>query len=164
MKGAPTGRFQASLSDSFAQAHDAQHGAKSHFGMGPALQDPLDQLGATRTDFTGPVDHAAGGPLQIFLVGLGPVFLQGGELTGLKTAHMRRHPFAVVEQLDGLFAQAHIQFGMNERIRSAVVVLINDHVIIDVDSGLLPDGDFIGLSWQGQQEGSNQLSREPSSF
>ena len=82
--------------------------------MRPAFHDVLDELDAARTDFAGPVDEPAGRPLQIFLVSLGPVLLVGGELTRLKTAHVRRHPLGLVEQLHGRLRQPHVQFDVNE--------------------------------------------------
>ena len=46
--------------DAFAQAHDPQHGAITHFGVRPAFEDVLDELGAVGSDFARPVDQATG--------------------------------------------------------------------------------------------------------
>src|SRR6185295_15161118 len=95
VQGAAAGPFQANVSDAFAQAHDAQHGAKSHLGMRAAFEDVLDQLGAGGTDFAGPMNHPAGSPLQIFLVRFGTVLLNRGELARCKTADVRGYSFAL---------------------------------------------------------------------
>ena len=60
VQGAPAGGFQALMAHGFAQADDAQGGAKALFGVGPVGHDFLDHLGALRADGFGPLQDAAG--------------------------------------------------------------------------------------------------------
>ena len=79
MEGATTSRFQTLGPGALAQPDDAQAGTVALFGMRAALEDVLEQLGAVGTDGAGPVNHAAGSPLKMLLMGLGAVFLERGE-------------------------------------------------------------------------------------
>ena len=47
-----------------------------------------------------------------------------------------------------------IQLGVDQAMGSAVVMLIDDDVVIDIDLGFLPNGQVIGLGWQRQENRS----------
>ena len=79
------GGFQALQTRPLAQMDDAHAGAITHFRMRLAVEDLFDRLGAVGPGFGGPVDQAAGGPLQVFLMRLGPVFVQRGGPSGQGT-------------------------------------------------------------------------------
>jgi hypothetical protein len=154
MQRTAAGRFQTGFSHAFAQPHDAEHRAKTHFWMGTIVQDLLDQFATGRADFFRPVNQAGGRPLQIALVRLGPVFLDGRKLPGLKTPRVRGHAFALMKNFDRGLRQAHIQFGMDQCMRRAVIMFVDHHVIINVHGGFFPNGQFVALRGQRQENGS----------
>ena len=97
MKSAAASRFQPDIPSALAQAHDAQRGAITHLRMRAAAQDVLHQFTAGGTNLSSPGDQAAGRPFQVFLVRLGTVLFNGGELARGEAARMRGDAFAVVE-------------------------------------------------------------------
>jgi hypothetical protein len=101
------------VAERFAQPDDAQARAEPLFGMGPMLKDFLHYLGAVRSNGVGPFHHATGSPLEVFLMGLGTVFFQGGESTRLVTSEVGRDAFARFKELHRLVRQPHIQLLMN---------------------------------------------------
>ena len=148
MEGASAGGFQSHILDGFAEPDDSQAGTEALFGVGPILEDFLDDEGADRPDGGGPVHHAAGGPLQVSLVRLGSMFIQGREAAWLVTAPMSGHAFALVEELDGRVREPHVHRLMNQGIGDAVVVVVNLNMVVDVHLGLLPLGEDEGFSRQ----------------
>jgi hypothetical protein len=83
------GGFQALQTRTLAEIDDAQAGAITHFWMRLATEDGFDHLGTVGAGFGGPADQAAGGPLQVSLMGLGPVFFQRGGTSGLMAERVR---------------------------------------------------------------------------
>ncbi len=83
----------------------------------------------------------------------GPMLLEGSELAGLKAPHVGCHPLSLVKELHRALGEPHVQFDVNERVWSAVIVLIDGHVVIDVDLGFLPNGQLVRLGRQRQQDG-----------
>jgi hypothetical protein len=49
------------------------------------------------------------------------------------------------KDLDSGLGGADVHFLVNQRVRDAVVMLFERDVVVDVDAGLLPDGEFVGL-------------------
>ena len=92
------GGFQPFQSRALAQIDDAQAGAITHLWMRLAAEDFLDHLGSIGTGFSGPVNQATGGPLQVFLMGLGPVFFQRGGPSRLMAQRVGRHPVALMKE------------------------------------------------------------------
>lgn len=99
MPGPTTGRFHPWSSDGFGQTNDAQARAEAHLGMRPIVEDFLHDLGAFRPHVLGPINHAAGSPLQVFLMGFGPMLFQGGGQPWLIAARVGGDSFATQEQL-----------------------------------------------------------------
>ena len=114
MQGAPSGCFHPVIAQGFAQLDDAQGGAVALFGMGPVRQDLRHNPGAVGPDGFDPFQDAAGRPLQILLMGLGPVFLQRGEAAWQRAAQVGRHVGA-----EALFQGAGIEGGVAPDLRHA---------------------------------------------
>ncbi len=68
------------------------------------------------------------------------MLIQGGEVTALETAPMSGNPLGFVKELDGRLGQAHLEALVDEPVRHAVVVVIDHHVIIDVEAAGFDDG------------------------
>src|SRR6266404_2925220 len=97
VQSASAGGFQALQTRSFAQADDAHAGAITHFRMRLSAEDLFDHFGTVGTGFGGPVDEAAWAPLQVFLMGLGPVFFQGGSTSRLRAEGVGCNSFALMK-------------------------------------------------------------------
>ena len=146
-----TSGLQSFGAGGFAQPHDAEAGAEALFGMGPAGEDLFDDLGTKGAGLLGPLHQPPGRPLQIALMGLGPMFLHGGKLTALVTADVCGHAFAALKQLDGVLGQAHVEQLMDQGMGHAVVVMIDHHMVVDVGRRHGPRGQLKRLGRQGQQ-------------
>ena len=91
-EGIGAGGFEAFLGVLFSQADDAQAGAESLLGMGFVFQDVGDQFFGVGADLGGPADDPGGGPFQVFLVGFGHMFFEGGETALAVTAGVAGDP------------------------------------------------------------------------
>ena len=75
------------------------------FGVRPVSHDFLHDLDAIRADGFDPFQDAAGGPLQISLMGFGPMFLQRGGAARPIATEVGHHAFAVRKQLHRFVGQ-----------------------------------------------------------
>ena len=62
-----------------------------------------------------------------------------------------RHAFAVLKEFHRLVRQPHVELLVDELMRRAVKVFVHRHVIVNVDLGLGPVGQFEGGGGQRQQ-------------
>ena len=69
----------------------------------------------------------------------------GGVPPGGLDAAMGSDPPVVVKDLDGGLGGTHVDLFVDEGVGDAVVVLFELDVVVDVDAGFLPDGEFVGL-------------------
>src|SRR6187401_1110531 len=98
-----------------------------------ALQDLLNNPCTVWSHRLRPRDEPAGGPLQMLLVRLWPMLVQGGETTRLVTALVRRHPVAVLEKLDRVGGQPDVDRLMHQGIGDTVEVVLDRDMVVDVD-------------------------------
>jgi hypothetical protein len=154
VQGAPASGFQTLVAHGFAQADDSQGGAKGLFGMRPLSHDFLHNLGAIGPDGPDPLQDATGSPLQVLLMGLGPVLLQRREAARQVAAQVGRHAFAVLKELHRFVGQPHIELLMNKPMGSAVEVFFHHYVIVNVDLGLGPIGQLKGRGGQRVKRGA----------
>lgn len=151
MQGAFAGGLQSFGAGGLAQPQEAQAGAETLFGMGATGGDVFHDPRTMRAGLLGPLHDPAGGPLQIALMRLGPMFLDRGEPSALMAAGVRGHALAALKQLDGVFGQTHVQRLMDQMMGHTVVVVIHHDVVVDVDRRHGPHGQLECLGWQGQQ-------------
>jgi len=88
-------------------------------------------------------------PLTTFLsiIYEGTRFGDGGVSPGSFGTTVGSNPLAVEIDLDGRLGRANVDLLLHELVWSAVVVLFEFDVVVDVDLGFLPDGEFVGLFW-----------------
>src|ERR1700722_16145178 len=91
VQGARRSRFQPLDGMLAAQPPQTEAGTISHFRMRLAVQNPAEQLGSVWTGGLSPTQQTRRGPLQILLMGLGPVLGKGGRVMGGKAAHVAGH-------------------------------------------------------------------------
>ena len=75
-------------------------------------------------------------------MGFGPMFPVGGVSSGQLASAVSGYSFAALEQLDRRVSQARIQLLMDELIGNTVVVLVDHHMVVDVDRRSGPSGHF----------------------
>src|SRR5580765_3549753 len=102
MPGAPAGGFQTHGPLGFAQTNDAQAGTKTLFRMRTAGHDVFYHPRAVWPDLPSPLHDPAGRPFQVFLMRLGPVFLQGAKASALRTALHAPPPVCAGEKIPPL--------------------------------------------------------------
>jgi hypothetical protein len=93
-------------------------------------------------------------------MGVGHVGRVGGVLAAAPEAAMRGHPPAFEEEFDGGGAQPDLDALVHQLMGEGVVVVVDDDVVIDVDGGVAPFGDFIAARGQRAQRGTIELLEE----
>jgi hypothetical protein len=114
--------------------------------MGAILQDAGDQFLSMRADLSCPADEPRGGPFEIFLMGFGHVFGQGGILAFLVAPEVKCHSSVLEEDLDGCRSEADIKCFPNELIGDAIIMAGHLDMVIDVNLRSFPIGIDIRLS------------------
>src|SRR5258708_22193689 len=82
---------------------------------------------------------------------LGPVLGNGGGAIGHMASCMAGHAHTAMEYLDNRSGGAHLYLLLGELIRHAVPVVIESHVVIDVDAMRFPIAVLVALCGQGAQ-------------
>src|SRR5271170_3425698 len=85
------------------------------------------------------------------LMRLGPMFGNGGGVIRHMTARMAGHAHTAMEDLYRRGGGANLHFLLRELIRHAVPVMIESHVVIDVDAVGLPIAVLVAFGGQGAQ-------------
>jgi hypothetical protein len=57
-EGTRGGGLEAVFADGFGEAHDPQNGAVALLGVGPGIEEGLDECGGFGADLCGPVEEA----------------------------------------------------------------------------------------------------------
>src|SRR5215470_4236368 len=94
-----TGSLEPSWSIGLAQAQDPEACAIALFGMWFVFQDGANHLRGRYAYAFSPMNQAGGAPLQVGLMGLGPVFVYGGVVIGNEVADVKSDAMVVVENL-----------------------------------------------------------------
>ena len=128
------------------QPQDAQARAIALLGMGPALEQGLDERFGVAPDGGAPADQAGGAPLQMRAMRLRHVVRDGRVAAGQIAAHMQPHAHAAQEHVDGRRRQADLDGGVNQRVRDGVIVPVDLDVIIDVDARVTPVGVDVAIA------------------
>ena len=88
----------------------------------------------------------------MLLVGLGHVLVFGRVSSADIAAGMRRHAPSIVEDLHRGGGKADLDLLVDQRVRNRVVVLVDFHVVVDVDFGVLPVSMAEALWRQGLEQ------------
>ena len=113
--------------------------------MKPGRKDAFGNTSSGGTGLGGPPDHPLRRPFRIDLMRLWHVFFDGGMPAYKKAPGVRSYTMSFMETLDSFGRQANIYLSSIKLIRYTVIMSIDFHMIIDVDSGLLPLGVDIPL-------------------
>jgi hypothetical protein len=130
------GGFQARGAVLAPEAEEPQTGPVALFGMRTLGHDRRHDGGGGRPDRLRPLDQPRGGPLPVSLMRLGQVRDHGRVPALLGTASVTRHALVLVEALEGRGGHPHIELGMEQRRRHAVVVPLHLDMAVDVHAGL----------------------------
>src|ERR1039458_5658505 len=86
------------------------------------------------------------------LMSLRPVLGNSRGMIGQMTARVAGHAHTTAEDLDGRGSGAHLDLLLGELIRHAVPVVVEVHVVVDVDATGFPIAVLIALCRQGAQD------------
>src|SRR6266576_7270412 len=101
--------------------------------MALAGHDPIKQSGGLRADSLSPFHQAGGRPLQMPLMRLRPVLADCSGAVRRMTPRMTGHTQSAMKDLHGRGGGAHFHILLGELIGHAVPVVLESHVIVDVD-------------------------------
>src|SRR4051794_30401929 len=97
-----------------------------------AGEDDADHFSGRRAHGFTPVNQPRRGPLQVRLMALGHVLMNGGVPISRRAAGMATDSLAVVEQFDRGCRVAGLQLLARELIGNAVVMAVDLDVIVDL--------------------------------
>jgi hypothetical protein len=152
-KGALTGGFEPPGAIAFDEVEETQTTAVALLGMGPVLQEMLNQGTGVRTDGQRPVEETPGRPFHVLAMRFGHVIRERGEAAFAGAAPVTGHPFPFVQYLHGSGSQAHVDRLADQAVGDAVEMAVDFDMIIEVDAGFAPLGLLVGLGRQGGERG-----------
>lgn len=147
------GGFQACMRVLIGQSQDAEARAIPLLGVRSRGHDLLDHFAGCGADGLGPFNQPRGRPLQMTLMRLGPMFVDGGGLVGDVTADMRSYPLAAMEDLHGRSGGADLDRLSGQGIRNTVVMVLQFYVVIDIGGGCLLASELVTLFRKWKQSG-----------
>ena len=112
--------------------------------MGSAVHDVLDESSGAGPGLLTPADEARGAPLEMGLVGFGPVPGIGGKATLAEATQVYGHTTAVMENLHAGACDSDFDSATDELVGHAVEVAQHVDVVIDVGPAVAPLGDLEG--------------------
>jgi len=116
----------------FAEAEDAEAGSVAVLGVGSAVHDVLDECRSAGPGLLGPTDEARGAPLEMGLVGLGPVAGISAEPALTEAAYMGGDAATVVEDLDAAGGDTNLDRPADELVGDAVEMPQGLDVVVDI--------------------------------
>ena len=149
VQGPRTGGLHARGPVGLAQAHEAQTRAIALLGMRMARQQRGDERGGRGARRLRPADEARGRPLGVRPMRVRHVGGLGGVLATAPASAMRGDAPAFEKQFDRGGAEADLDPLVHELVGDAVVVVLDEDVVVDVHAGVAPLGEFVptGREW-----------------
>lgn len=151
LQGYSAGRFESLLAKALGQREQAQTGTVAMLGMFVLLHQACHRDGCGRADGSAPVDQALWCPFHVRLVRGRHVRGHGAKAAGPAVADMAGDALGTVEQFDRARGDARLQDLAHQGVRNAIAMLLDFHVIVDVDRDGLEVRDLITLHRQGLQ-------------
>src|ERR1700736_5510719 len=108
--------------------------------MGPGADDVLHDCGGVGPDALTPVDQPRGRPLEMRPVGGGPMLGQRAVVVFDEAAYVTGDALAFVDDFHDVMGGAAPERLADQRIRGTVVMVVEAHVVVDIDADLLPLG------------------------
>ena len=129
-------------------------------GMRPALENLLDEGLGRGADRGAPAEEPRRTPLQMRTMRLRHVLRDRRVATRHKAARMQPDARAPLKDLDGGRREAHVEQGVDQRMRDRVVMALDLDVVVDVDARAEPVGVDKPLGRQRLQRGSIEALEE----
>jgi hypothetical protein len=146
---ATAGGFQAFFAVAAAEAQNSQAGTVGLLRMLAGIEKDLDKLSRVGSGLLRPAHEPLRRPLQVLLMSRWHVFGHGGVPPGSLDATVGSNPFVVEKDLHGRLGGTDVDRFLHELVGGAVVVLFELDVVVDIDRGFLPGGEFVGLLRKG---------------
>src|SRR5271157_1208386 len=108
--------------------------------MRTVLQDEAEQFLSLRADGPCPLDETGRSPFEIFLMGFGHVLRHGRVSSPVMTSPMAGNSAPLEEDLDQSIGEPDIQNLMDQLIGSAVIMVVDFEMVIDIQGSFLPIG------------------------
>ncbi len=156
-EGAGGGGLEAIGPDGLAEAHDAQDRAVPLFRVRAGIKNGLNEGGGLGTGLAGPGENSGRRPIGMFLMSEGHVGGGGGMSTTEVGSNVGGHALAFEEDFDGGGGELGVDGFPDEATGNAVVMAIDFDVVVDVDLGPFPFGEFIGAVGEGAGGGAVEL-------
>jgi len=148
-QGTAAGSFEPVRAVALTKTEDAQTGTKSLLGVLARGKEGIDELGGMGTHGLSPTQDAFRSPVCIFLVSRRHMVRNGRVTAAGMGTQMGGHTAVLERNLDGMLGGPDIDLLANERVRDTVVMLVELDMVVNVDPGLLPHGEFIRGCRQG---------------
>ena len=146
--GVKAGRFESPRRVFASKSQDSQASAESLLRMLPRSQFHLNHLGGQRANLFCPMDKPLWRPLAVEAVLGGHMFRQRGVPSQRLGARMAADPLLILKEFEGLFICADLDFPGIEVVRNGIVVAFKFYVVIDIDPGFFPGGEFVRRAGQ----------------
>ena len=125
------------------QAQESQTASIGLLGMTAGGQERLHHLSGRTSDPAGPLQEAFRTPAAHGLMGVGHVRGQRGVTAGCGILSMAGHAGAVLEDLHDGVGDADPDLLVDQGVGDGVKMAVHLDVIVDMDFGLLPAGQFV---------------------
>lgn len=157
--GPGAGGLEALRAVALGQSEEAQAGTVGLLRMDPRGQECLDDLSRLVPNRLGPTGEAFWRPLLVGAMRRGHVFGQCGVLPGAIDAGVHRDATVAKEDFHRTLGNPQVDFLVDESIGDAVVVVLELDIVVDVDTGLFPQGELVGLRRQRSEVGRSSSSK-----
>jgi hypothetical protein len=131
------------------QAKQAEAGTIGMLGIAARFEHGRHIIGGLRADFGGFFQEPLLIGVQDEAVVGGHVLRAGGEAPLEQAARMNGNALTMMKDFHQCFGGANAHGLPHQGMRNAVVVTIEDNVIIDVDFGIFPDCELVGPFGKG---------------
>src|SRR5260370_38396340 len=142
---ASAGCIEARIVVAPGQRQDAEAGTKALLGMRSCRDDGLEKRSGRGSNLLAGRDQASRRPLAVAAMGARHVIGDRGVATPVGRTGMARDPLTLVEDLDGLVGDAHIDEFTDQPIRGGIPMAVDLDVVVGGNAEALPARKDIGL-------------------
>src|ERR1700719_3330121 len=148
---ASAGRIDARIVVAPGQRQDAEAGAKALLGVGPGLDDDLEERRGRWTNLLAGNDPSSGRRFAVAAMGARHVIGDRGVAAPVGRTGVAGDPLAPVEDLDGLVSDADIDEFTDQAVRGGIRMALDLDVVVGRDAATLPARKDVGLVRQRSQ-------------